>query len=690
MKVTPQHHVIHILCRPTEPCFVPKGQMRLAFDVLNNNFLAPQFQDAGMELEERYSKEKRTLVPLKEIDFPDLSGPMEIGREDTFCIFITHHQRMTEKLLNIFISSSEYDDFLSAAVYARDRVNPVMFVLAYSIAVLHRPDTKGLQLPPLHDIFPDKFLDGNIISAAREQANVLTAGESSVVIPPNDSTASDLDPEQRVAYFREDIGINLHHWQWHLVYPFFGPMEIVNKDRRGELFYYMNRQIVARYDNERLCNHLGRVKRLMDFKKPIPEGYFPKLYCSVAGRTWASRCSGATLSNVKREMLNIVYDLDDLERWKSRLIEAIHLKRVIDVKGTIVPLTGTDGIDILGDMVESSKLLSKDYTYYGDLHNKGHVSIALCHDPDGRYEETFGVMGDTATAMRDPVFYRWHSYIDHIFEMHKNTLQPYQHSELDFRGISVEAISVQAKGNPKENILKTFWEERKIALTSGLDFTDHMPIHARITRLQHRPFSYKIQVMNQTKKICKGTVRIYLAPKYDEGGRPMLFIDQKRLFMELDKFQVLLFPSPQLNVIERESKDSYVTKKVEKSLEEIEKELMETENANRKPFVDVCGCGWPHNMLIPKGSIEGFQCQLFVMVSDAEEDLVDVDGSYSKGSSYCGVRDKVYPDRRPMGYPFDRLPEDDHDTLEKFVNRSSNMAVQDVKIVFEDRAEPTH
>lgn len=63
---------------------------------------------------------------------------------------------------------------------------------------------------------------------------------------PRDYTASDLEEEHKVAYFREDLGINLHHWHWHLVYPFEASPEIVNKDRRGELFYYMHQQIMAR------------------------------------------------------------------------------------------------------------------------------------------------------------------------------------------------------------------------------------------------------------------------------------------------------------------------------------------------------------------------------------------------------------------------------------------------------------
>lgn len=34
-------------------------------------------------------------------------------------------------------------------------------------------------------------------------------------------------------------------------------------------------------------------------------------------------------------------------------------------------------------------------------------------------------MGDSSTAMRDPIFYRWHAFIDDIFQEHKNTLPRY-------------------------------------------------------------------------------------------------------------------------------------------------------------------------------------------------------------------------------------------------------------------------
>jgi hypothetical protein len=40
-------------------------------------------------------------------------------------------------------------------------------------------------------------------------------------------------------------------------------------------------------------------------------------------------------------------------------------------------------------------------------------------------KENMGVMGDSVTAMRDPLFYRWHKFIDSLFQQFKATLSPY-------------------------------------------------------------------------------------------------------------------------------------------------------------------------------------------------------------------------------------------------------------------------
>lgn len=41
-------------------------------------------------------------------------------------------------------------------------------------------------------------------------------------------------------------------------------------------------------------------------------------------------------------------------------------------------------------------------------------------------------MGDSATAMRDPIFYRWHAFVDDVFQEHKNTLPQYTVQQVKF------------------------------------------------------------------------------------------------------------------------------------------------------------------------------------------------------------------------------------------------------------------
>jgi len=149
-------------------------------------------------------------------------------------------------------------------------------------------------------------------------------------------TASDLDVEHRLWYFREDLGVNLHHWHWHLVYPIEAPdRSIVDKDRRGELFYYMHQQIIARYNAERLSNHMARVQPFNNLDEPIAEGYFPKMDSLVASRAYPPRFDNTRLSDVDRPNNQLRVGIDDMKRWRERIYEAIHQGYVLDVSGEL-------------------------------------------------------------------------------------------------------------------------------------------------------------------------------------------------------------------------------------------------------------------------------------------------------------------------------------------------------------------
>lgn len=62
-----------------------------------------------------------------------------------------------------------------------------------------------------------------------------------------------------------------------------------------------------------------------------------------------------------------------------------------------------------------------------------------------------------------------------------------------------------------------------------------------------------------------------------------------------------------------------------------------------------------------------------------DQDLV---GTCNDAAGYCGVRDRLYPDRKPMGFPFDRAPRTGAERLDLFMTR--NMRAVDCTIIHTD------
>jgi tyrosinase len=92
---------------------------------------------------------------------------------------------------------------------------------------------------------------------------------------------SEGDLELFMNWYREDPNLNEHHEHWHIVYQNGGIPDLENpdirihKDRHGELFVYMHRQMLARYDIERHALNLPLIKPITDYRAPIEEGYKP-------------------------------------------------------------------------------------------------------------------------------------------------------------------------------------------------------------------------------------------------------------------------------------------------------------------------------------------------------------------------------------------------------------------------------
>ncbi|XP_046738982.1 phenoloxidase 1-like [Diprion similis] len=663
--------ILYLYDRPSEPIFVPRGNNSTTFNV-PPSYLVERYQSVPSVLSRVGDDVPR--IAVNTINVPSLGIATNLARTENFSLFMPSHRKMAGRLIEILLGMATYDDFLSASVFCHDRINPQMYIYCLSVAILHRPDTRDLPIPALCEVFPDKFVTNGIFAQVREEANLVASGSRMPIEIPRDYSASDLDVEQRLAYFREDLGINLHHWHWHLVYPPSGPMQIVNKDRRGELLYYMHSQIMARYNFERFCNDLPRVERWNRWREPIAEAYFPKLDSFVSSRAWPARPANSKLKDVNRTIDQLQFDIEDLERWRDRIAEAISTGSVINERGQTVPLTEKDGIDVLGNLMEAS-VLSPNFNYYGDLHNYMHIALSFVHDPDHRYLESFSPIGDPAVTMRDPVFYRLHGWVESIFQLYKGTLPPYTVEQLNNPGVDVTGVEVVTE-NQSKNIFHTFWQQSDVDMSRGLDFIPRGSVFVRFTHLQYTPYIYRIQVNNKSGTNKIGTCRIFLAPKQDELGRPMVFTDQKNMMIELDKFTVNLKPG--VNTIERNSTLSSVTIPFERTFRNLTDNV--PTDVNKLDAFNFCGCGWPQHMLLPKGTESGYATELFVMISNYDNDKIeqDVGGQCSDAASFCGIRNKKYPDARAMGYPFDRLPRNGVNTLSQFL--TPNMRTATVQI----------
>lgn len=78
--------------------------------------------------------------------------------------------------------------------------------------------------------------------------------------------------------------------------------------------------------------------------------------------------------------------------------------------------------------------------------------------------------------------------------------------------------------------------------------------------------------------------------------------------------------NPGTNNIRRRSDESTVTIPYERSFRKIGRN--NTPTGDGLADFQFCGCGWPQHMLLPKGTASGTQFDLFVMVSNFENDTV--------------------------------------------------------------------
>jgi len=416
-----------------------------------------------------------------------------------------------------------------------------------------------------------------------------------------DTGTKEDNKDEATRYFRESTALNSHHLHWH---------DVVSSrmERFGELFYYMHRQILARYEAERLSSGLERTKPFCydDWDNPIEEGYDPRL-----GEWWTPRPGGMVMgSEIERQTLKKYYE---------------DIKDVVK-KGGVFKDGKDEGLEELGRLVEKT------------LHNAGHQYL---NKMGGN-----GVIGTAVASLRDPVFYRWHSCLENIFRSYKESLGEYTEQELGFPGVKIIELEVKSEGSSHKNTLTTFMETEEIHLRNmdgdlDLKYDQKTPVKTfNQRRLNHIPFIYKLRI--KSKFETEGVVRIFLKPFGEDGNRNIF---------ELDRFHINLKKG--VNNIRRHESLAPHLYKSKLSVGELQDKVMEGKMS--KEEYNMVGCGWPINLNIPRGRAGGMRWEVVAMISNIVEDNKETWESASNQSwAYCGVQQGGIPDTRPMGFPFDR------------------------------------
>lgn len=569
--------------------------------------------------------------------------------------------------------AAEFEKVLDRVDQAFNQHPPEFVKYALMVFITHHPKGYLLPIPSLEMRDPDK---------ARQSPETLGQGAALLADQP---TETDLN------WFREDPLANEHHERWHVVYPNGGIPAPGGgrrtKERQGELFQYMHQQMLARYDAERVAIGLSSVEPFKNYRVKPGFSYNP----------------GPDLSQFYDPRPDGVWS--DMQGYSITTHENLRDALSTALAGNVFA-DPVKGVDALGAAVEASVGGPAQFRPSGGagLHNMGHVFFASVGSANGN-----GIMIDTATAIRDPVFFRWHRHIDDFYYDWQMRQAPHEFAadapkvvirkglgggaapadkspdiivclKQDIPGSAAANFDFAAFGKTEfgganwDKDAKNVLPVDKLVtemLDRDYDYRDSETgaiFHQTIRYLDQKEFVYFLRLENSKDEIQDVTVRIFLVPVESAAKR--------RMWIEMDKFRCTLGKKEKAVVFRGAWESSVIRKPASKPPEFLPIRRPGEAAGDNQTY---CDCGWPYNLLLPKGRPgNGMPFRLLVMVTDWTKDHVPTTSTCGS-LSFCGAKQK-YPDERPMGYPFDRPFKTGDEDVTATVAANANFATRDITI----------
>jgi len=396
-------------------------------------------------------------------------------------------------------------------------------------------------------------------------------------------------------YFRENPRMNSHYSHWHTV----------NSPGSGDIFAFMHQQMLHRYDAERRSAGLGWTEPLgpEDWVRRTPSGFDSR------NPAYAPRVRGV--------MGEFPGDFQSLLRAIDNGVFGGYEEGV------------DEGIMRLGRVVD------------GNIHNWGHMALAA-HTPPGA--RGLAAIGTTSGSARDPIFYRWHMFIESLFRRYKARLGPYSVADLELPGVTVVQASLQQAGRTPNWLASSIATETVNMAGWPTPTRGNENIWLRYRSMAHEPFTLEVGVM--AEEVQAAVFRAFLVSSEDSS-----------LVLAMDHWLELLRPG--FNTITRhETEAPHLSRRPGESLRQLQQELLS--GRITRDQLNWAGCGWPRAMNLPTGPASGRPGVWHLVVTAhpiLPSDWNRVRQWEEAGRvswTFCGVANGVVPDSRPPGFPLDR------------------------------------
>lgn len=224
------------------------------------------------------------------------------------------HLNELKIIYEVLYYAKDFDTFLKAASWARQNVNCGLFVDAIYLAILNRRDTDKVSIPAPYELLPNYFIRKDFILKASSliRGETLTPpdyvrNEGNVYVLDVNYTANyDDNGEDKLAYFHEDVGLNSYYYLQKLKkLPWVTDFRNVHKNNYGEYIYHLIKQMMARYNLERISNGLYELE-VMDWDY-IDDFYYDPMLIYSNGDSFSQR-KGNSDSN---EILTMIKTIEN-------------------------------------------------------------------------------------------------------------------------------------------------------------------------------------------------------------------------------------------------------------------------------------------------------------------------------------------------------------------------------------------